>query len=309
MSTIDAAMNKCGSKQEFISEMQKHGYELTWTDERKYITFTCPNGKKCRDKTLRDEKYLKENIGYELHYREQHHKTRKQFAGEINPEERARDRRNAERHHANYGSDPRKGLGYNGRSLTVNGGFSAECVRVDGAAADCIKDGKDDAGVVENAAGTLQVDAGGDEGKAQNPADRSREPSASDAGTRATGWESSRGDYERYLGKGQGTGESYRQCVGKNQSPHLDYSHGDIGRSIDIGGGIVSSALRSLAGITDGGEDPEERRKRIEAEQSASNLGAIIGLAVSAISAAVNTGPDDLPKELEEEQNEIKMNF
>lgn len=64
MSDIDSAMNKSGSKQDFISEMRRCGYEITWTDERKYITFTCPNGKKCRDKTLHDEKYLKENIEY-----------------------------------------------------------------------------------------------------------------------------------------------------------------------------------------------------------------------------------------------------
>lgn len=66
MSDIDSAMNKSGSKQDFISEMQRKGYEITWTDERKYITFTCPNEMKCRDKTLHDKKYLKENIEYEL---------------------------------------------------------------------------------------------------------------------------------------------------------------------------------------------------------------------------------------------------
>ena len=46
MADINSAMNKSGSKQDFISEMQKRGYEITWTDERKYITFTCPNDKK-----------------------------------------------------------------------------------------------------------------------------------------------------------------------------------------------------------------------------------------------------------------------
>ena len=33
MSDIDSAMNKSGSKQGFISEMQRRGYEITWTDE------------------------------------------------------------------------------------------------------------------------------------------------------------------------------------------------------------------------------------------------------------------------------------
>ena len=95
MSDIDSAMNKSGSKQGFISEMQRRGYEITWTDERKYITFTCPNGKKCRDKTLHGEKYLKENIEYELQFRQQLYKNRKQFSREPYQEERARDSRDA----------------------------------------------------------------------------------------------------------------------------------------------------------------------------------------------------------------------
>ena len=43
---------------------------MTWTDERKYLTFHCPNGKSCRDIKLHDEKYLKDNIERELLQRE-----------------------------------------------------------------------------------------------------------------------------------------------------------------------------------------------------------------------------------------------
>ena len=43
---------------------------MTWTNERKYLTFHCPNGKSCRDIKLHDEKYLKENIERELLQRE-----------------------------------------------------------------------------------------------------------------------------------------------------------------------------------------------------------------------------------------------
>ena len=84
-------------------------------------------------------------------------------------------------------------------------------------------------------------------------------------------------------------------------------SHDDIGGSLVVGGGVINSALRSLAGVTDGSEDPEERRKRIEAEQNASNLGAVIGLAVGLVSAATDSTDDELPEELAEEQNEITM--
>ncbi len=45
MSCIDKAMNVSGSREEFISRMNQYGYQMTWTDERKYITFHCPDGK------------------------------------------------------------------------------------------------------------------------------------------------------------------------------------------------------------------------------------------------------------------------
>ncbi|WP_236757259.1 relaxase/mobilization nuclease domain-containing protein [Acutalibacter muris] len=59
MADICAAMNRSGSKQDFIFEMERCGYQVRWTDERKYITFTCPNKMKCRDLKLHDNKYLK----------------------------------------------------------------------------------------------------------------------------------------------------------------------------------------------------------------------------------------------------------
>ena len=57
---------------DFIREMQRLNYKVTWTDERKYITFTCPNGMKCRDIRLHDEKYLKEVLEHEFTIRKQH---------------------------------------------------------------------------------------------------------------------------------------------------------------------------------------------------------------------------------------------
>ena len=72
MSDIDFVMNRSGSRADFMREMQRLGYKVTWTDERKYITFTCPNGMKCRDIRLHDEKYLKEVLEYEFTIRKQH---------------------------------------------------------------------------------------------------------------------------------------------------------------------------------------------------------------------------------------------
>ena len=67
---IDKALEYSGSKDEFIRSMSILGYHMTWTDERKYLTVHCPNGKSCRDIKLHDEKYLKENIERELLQRE-----------------------------------------------------------------------------------------------------------------------------------------------------------------------------------------------------------------------------------------------
>ncbi len=69
MYTIDNAMKKCKTKKEFIDEMKKNGYEVLWTGERKYITYTCPNGIKCRDIKLHQEKYRKEKMGLEFELR------------------------------------------------------------------------------------------------------------------------------------------------------------------------------------------------------------------------------------------------
>ena len=56
---IDKAMEFSGSKVDFIRSMSIFGYHMTWTDERKYLTFHCPNGKSGRDIRLHDDKYLK----------------------------------------------------------------------------------------------------------------------------------------------------------------------------------------------------------------------------------------------------------
>lgn len=69
MYTIDNAMKKAKTKQEFMDEMRRNGYEVLWTDERKHITYICPNGMKCRDIKLHQEKYRKEKMELEFELR------------------------------------------------------------------------------------------------------------------------------------------------------------------------------------------------------------------------------------------------
>ena len=68
---IDTAMTQAGDRLEFCDILASVGYSVTWTDERKYITFTCPNGRKVRDNKLHDNKYTKENLEYEFRIRKQ----------------------------------------------------------------------------------------------------------------------------------------------------------------------------------------------------------------------------------------------
>ena len=67
---INEALEYATDRESFIANMEQEGYEVTWTDTRKHITFTCPNGRKCRDSSLHDETYLKENLEALFAYRQ-----------------------------------------------------------------------------------------------------------------------------------------------------------------------------------------------------------------------------------------------
>jgi len=71
INAIDLCMKKAKSKAEFLREMEKRGYQVRWEDTRKYITYTTPKGKKCRDDRLHDERYQKEVMEREFRIREQ----------------------------------------------------------------------------------------------------------------------------------------------------------------------------------------------------------------------------------------------
>lgn len=59
---IDYSLEKSKNKTEFFNNMNKLGYKVLWTKNRKYITYTTPEGMKCRDNRLNDKKYLKEEM-------------------------------------------------------------------------------------------------------------------------------------------------------------------------------------------------------------------------------------------------------
>ena len=69
MNTIDECMKYAADKDAFVSLMESEGYAVRWESGRKYITYTTPDGMKCRDNKLHEEKYCKEAMEHEFRIR------------------------------------------------------------------------------------------------------------------------------------------------------------------------------------------------------------------------------------------------
>ncbi len=69
MNTIDECMKYAADKDAFVSLMASEGYAVRWESTRKYITYTTPDGLKCRDNKLHEEKYCKEAMEHEFRIR------------------------------------------------------------------------------------------------------------------------------------------------------------------------------------------------------------------------------------------------
>jgi len=90
--TIDTVMKRAKSKKQFRFYMKQYGYDVKWEDSRKYITYTCPNGRKCRDNKLHEAKYRKENMEYEFEIRRNERSFQTEYGGSTG--------------HSNYGLRP-----------------------------------------------------------------------------------------------------------------------------------------------------------------------------------------------------------
>ena len=69
MNTIDECMKYAADKDTFVSLMASEGYAVRWERGRKYITYTTPDGMRCRDNKLHEEKYCKEVMEHEFRIR------------------------------------------------------------------------------------------------------------------------------------------------------------------------------------------------------------------------------------------------
>ena len=286
MYDVSDAMKKSQSKEDFVILMKRKGYEVKWTDERKDITFTCPNGMKCRGSRLHQEKFRKENIENEFRLRkEQFERYRNgslnpsQWTGRGNPaEDSLRD----------------GGLRYSGG---MAGGRNESAPAGRAVPADPVQADR----YTGNSAGSsVPADGSADGAASGKPGDAELH-----APNPATGWEREREIFFRTvrdaLRQSQDYGSYYGAvgAEGQKADPHFGGSfYGGIG-----------AGLRGLASagrlIEDNSEDPDERRKRIEAEQAGSNVGTILGLAVGAAMALTETKTEEQAIQDEQDFNEF----
>ena len=69
INVIDEVMKQAKTRKQFCFLMRQKGYGVRWENSRKYITYTCPNGKRCRDNRLHELRYSKEMMCNEFKIR------------------------------------------------------------------------------------------------------------------------------------------------------------------------------------------------------------------------------------------------
>ena len=284
MNDIDKAMNISGSKEDFINAMSIMGYSVTWTDDRKYITYQCPNKMKCRDIKLHNDKYLKGSMENEFRYRQE------QYFGKSQTEEQQLadgDRTTLGRNESNFNSV----TGQRGRTQSVENGnnISAGAVQPDFKNLNGRPDGEisgENSGNQQRQYGiNLEELSDGAEENFRSESERNQDGANTDDRINQTGWEESRAVFEQYLATRSGTGIS--NCVTSEEVNSSDNHKMDSDNRTILGG--VNSLAESLSRIIDDeSEDEEERRKRIVAEQNGSDIGTLFGLTAGLIASAIS---------------------
>ena len=302
MNDIDKAMNISGSKEDFINAMSIMGYTVIWTDDRKYITYQCPNKMKCRDIKLHNEKYMKGSMENEFRYRQE------QYFGKSKTEEQqftVSDRTTFGRNESDFDSVAGKG----GRTQSVENGnnvsagavqpnFKHTGYRTDDRLSET--DFRNRTGVYGN---KLEELSDGAEESFRTYSERNQNGTNSDDRIYQTGWEESRRVFEQYLAKRSGIGignSNTSEEVNSADNLKMDSNNHTV-----LGG--INSLAESLSRIIDDeSEDEEERRKRIEAEQNGSDIGTLLGLTAGLIAGAISKEEN---REYEDEENGFSLNM
>ena len=293
MNTIDECMKYAAGKDAFVSLMASEGYAARWESSRKYITYTTPDGMKCRDNKLHEEKYCKEAMEHEF---------------------RIRAKLVQRKFH---------------RAAETDGGIEADESAEQCAAANSADDAAH-CDPVRSAAGYEQAGGAGRRNKLGAGGNSESNPRSESTHRPDTGAEVAHGDAEIADGDEQvaGTGwESERevflqmdsvaagfQPAGGSQVAHAgaDPWHSGTGGLVWRGGDPRPVPLiPAVAGLAAAGtlmgedEDAEEKRRRMEAKIAAENFGAVVGFAAGAAMAVKEKLDEHAARE--EQQHEQTM--
>ena len=290
MNTIDACMKYAADKDAFVSLMESEGYAVRWESTRKYITYTTPDGMRCRDSKLHEEKYCKEAMEHEFRIRAELIKRKLRTAetnSGIETDESAEQRIGkytaaddaAHRDPVRSAADDEQADGTGKRNKLGAGGNSEYVAGIENAH-------RPDAGA-EVAHGDAEI-ADGDEQ------------------TAGTGWE-----FEREVFLQMDSVAAGLQPAG---GPQVDYAgadpwHGGTGGLVWRGGDPQSVPLMpAVAGLTAAGtlmdedEDAEEKRRRMESKIAAENFGAAVGFAAGAALAVKEKLDEQAAREEQKKQ-------
>ncbi len=249
---ITALMKTCGSRKEFIDRLREKGYDVRWEEQQKTMTYTCPNGRKVRDNKLHDARFMKEAMEHEFRIREQY---LEQIARLAETDSTANQRDTV----------PADSLRNTQRPLGADAFTAWAADRVSGKAVPGNEANANSAGNDElhkfHYAGF-----GADDIKADFGGERAA----------ATGWEESRRIYFQTViaAVREQTRDAQNNRYSEQEADDLLNSS-----AVNIGGAVGAGlgAVISLAEMSES-DDPEEIRKRIEAQLAGQNLGFIIGI-------------------------------
>ena len=213
MRVIDECMRCAGNREEFLVLLRSEGYDATWTDSRKNITYTTPDGRKCRNSKLHIEKYLKENMETEFGYRTENDNTRN-----VDAAQKADGR-------GTTAGTQRDGHGAELERAARNAGQAVP-------AADAVRHGPENASDESRSAGISDRDAG----------ERDR--------VRRTGWESEREIFFRLQRADREYQNGAEYSDERNESAAFQYDAGGeeenlpLRVDLDYGDNLVRSAVR-----------------------------------------------------------------
>ena len=273
MNTIDECMKYAADWDAFVSLMASEGYQVRWESTRKYITYTTPDGMRCRDNKLHEEKYCKEVMEHEFRIRAELIKRKLRTAetnSGIETDESAEQRID--------------------KYTAADDAAHRDPVR--SAAGDEQADGagrRNKLGAGGNSEGNPRSESTHRPDTGAEVAHGDAEITDRDEQTAGTGWESEREVFLQVDRLAPGF-----QPAGGPQVDHAgaDPWHGGTGGLVWRGGDPRPVPLiPAVAGLTavgtlmDEDEDAEEKRRRMEAKIAAENFGAAIGFAAGAAMA------------------------